>query len=178
MAMTRDEVFRRLAFLGVGLNVTFVTWGILQVKEFLVSRCSCCRLRSFQSYQACTKAESSVFFLVFFLSFLLSFLSSCFFVFFIFLCVLLVFPCALCAVFLFSTYFHLTPGVALLCFCFVFCLCVLFAGAHPEGGVRGRGGTLYVFVWAGVHEPFPGLDFFRRHAPLHQTQVVRLRQPL
>lgn len=29
--MTRDEVFRRLAFLGVGLNVTFVMWGILQV---------------------------------------------------------------------------------------------------------------------------------------------------
>lgn len=30
IAMSRDEVFRRLAFLGVGLNVTFVMWGILQ----------------------------------------------------------------------------------------------------------------------------------------------------
>ena len=29
--MTRDEVFRRLVTLGVGLNVTFVLWGVLQV---------------------------------------------------------------------------------------------------------------------------------------------------
>lgn len=29
--MTRDEVFRRLITLGVGLNVTFVLWGVLQV---------------------------------------------------------------------------------------------------------------------------------------------------
>ncbi|CAM9312547.1 unnamed protein product, partial [Hapterophycus canaliculatus] len=28
--MTRDEVFRRLVTLGVGLNVTFVLWGVLQ----------------------------------------------------------------------------------------------------------------------------------------------------
>eukprot|EP00904_Undaria_pinnatifida_P007900 jgi/Undpi1/423/HiC_scaffold_1.g00419.m1 len=28
--MTRDEVFRRLVTLGIGLNVTFVLWGVLQ----------------------------------------------------------------------------------------------------------------------------------------------------
>ena len=30
--MTRDEVFRRLVTLGIGLNVTFVLWGVLQVR--------------------------------------------------------------------------------------------------------------------------------------------------
>lgn len=58
--MTRDEVFRRLVTLGVGLNVTFVLWGVLQVSPrghvllvvspagvvrclsvFVVGRCSC-----------------------------------------------------------------------------------------------------------------------------------------
>lgn len=35
--MSRDEVFRRLTFLGVGLNVTFVLWGILQVTGLAVA---------------------------------------------------------------------------------------------------------------------------------------------
>lgn len=41
MAMSREEVFRRLVFLGVGLNVTFVLWGILQVGHCRPSYCIC-----------------------------------------------------------------------------------------------------------------------------------------
>lgn len=38
--MTRDEVFRRLVTLGVGLNITFVLWGVLQVCR--VDKEPCC----------------------------------------------------------------------------------------------------------------------------------------